>query len=603
MPNMRSYWAPAAFVWLAITALLVMRAPDIWAGGFPGNDDMMRLQQVRDLLAGQGWFDVTQYRFETPEGGNMHWSRIPDIFMATIIILTRPFIGAANAEHLAMLIWPLMLLTGVMASLAISLRRLGASSIGAALGLLMFALSTSIYQFWPGRIDHHGLEVTLVLAGLASVLSPSLSRKSAIFLALMIALMISVAIESLPYAGALIAALGIFWIVRGNAERQRLIVFGGSIAGFAVLAFLLDAPGPRIAMRKVCDAYGTGHLIALVLGGGLLAGLGVFTHRLQTWQIRLGAGALAGIMTLAVVYVVSPNCFGSPYAALSDLVQTEWLSQVAEAHTAFKTWQEDPARIIMNFGFILAGLGTCLWAFRAAKPEDRANWGIVLLLLTLASLTTVWQNRGVLFAHIFAAIPVGWAIGELFSRYRETRGSPALLVFAAGILVLSPTSWKILSEKMFAASAEEQIETDPSGINCRLPDAYLTLADMPSARVFAPIDLGTSILVRTDHTIFSAPYHRNPQSVGYSVRLFMAPPEEARAMLEAVNADYLLYCRGLDQTLAYAEKAPKSLSANLERGVVPAWMQVIGEADTSATAVQLYRLDTATDQAEAKSTR
>ncbi len=26
------------------------------------NDDVMRLVQIRDLMAGQGWFDLTQYR-------------------------------------------------------------------------------------------------------------------------------------------------------------------------------------------------------------------------------------------------------------------------------------------------------------------------------------------------------------------------------------------------------------------------------------------------------------------------------------------------------------------------------------------------------------
>jgi hypothetical protein len=30
------------------------------------NDDAMRLVEVRDLLAGQGWLDMTQYRLDPP---------------------------------------------------------------------------------------------------------------------------------------------------------------------------------------------------------------------------------------------------------------------------------------------------------------------------------------------------------------------------------------------------------------------------------------------------------------------------------------------------------------------------------------------------------
>jgi len=33
---------------------------------FPNPDDTMRLLMVRDFLAGQSWFDTTQYRFLPP---------------------------------------------------------------------------------------------------------------------------------------------------------------------------------------------------------------------------------------------------------------------------------------------------------------------------------------------------------------------------------------------------------------------------------------------------------------------------------------------------------------------------------------------------------
>ncbi len=37
-----------------------------------GPDNHMRLFEVRDLLAGQNWFDVTQYRIDPPHGASMH---------------------------------------------------------------------------------------------------------------------------------------------------------------------------------------------------------------------------------------------------------------------------------------------------------------------------------------------------------------------------------------------------------------------------------------------------------------------------------------------------------------------------------------------------
>src|SRR5690349_2023478 len=76
---------------LALLGVLVMLA--VYASGrfetltdLDGdNDSLLRLVQVRDLLAGQGWFDLHQYRMG-PEGGFvMHWSRLVDAPIAGII--------------------------------------------------------------------------------------------------------------------------------------------------------------------------------------------------------------------------------------------------------------------------------------------------------------------------------------------------------------------------------------------------------------------------------------------------------------------------------------------------------------------------------------
>ena len=40
--------------------------------GIPNSDDLLRLVEVRDLLAGQSWFDLTQYRLGLDGGTVMH---------------------------------------------------------------------------------------------------------------------------------------------------------------------------------------------------------------------------------------------------------------------------------------------------------------------------------------------------------------------------------------------------------------------------------------------------------------------------------------------------------------------------------------------------
>ncbi len=70
----------ASLAWLLMAAvLLIAGLPAISARNFHEGDDIMRLLEVRDWLAGQSWFDVSQYRIDAPYGAGMHWSRLVDV--------------------------------------------------------------------------------------------------------------------------------------------------------------------------------------------------------------------------------------------------------------------------------------------------------------------------------------------------------------------------------------------------------------------------------------------------------------------------------------------------------------------------------------------
>src|SRR5690348_4569865 len=84
-------------VWaLANLAILPFAGTDLG-----GPDDIMRMLQVRDLLAGQSWFDVTQYRINPPYGAAMHWSRLVDLPIAAFAVLFGTVLPRAQAETAA----------------------------------------------------------------------------------------------------------------------------------------------------------------------------------------------------------------------------------------------------------------------------------------------------------------------------------------------------------------------------------------------------------------------------------------------------------------------------------------------------------------------
>jgi hypothetical protein len=89
---------------LFFTASVTLALPAINRGVFDAlsMDDAMRLVEVRDLIGGQGWFDVFQYRMDPPSGTSMHWSRLIDAPLAGLILLLKPLLGRHVAEALTL---------------------------------------------------------------------------------------------------------------------------------------------------------------------------------------------------------------------------------------------------------------------------------------------------------------------------------------------------------------------------------------------------------------------------------------------------------------------------------------------------------------------
>src|SRR5579872_2177391 len=93
--------AVAVFIWLFKVIEYVIPAYYHPSSISLSTDDAMRLAQVRDLLAGQSWYDLTQWRMNVPFGLPMHWSRLIDAPIAGLILLFRQFLAPQSAETLA----------------------------------------------------------------------------------------------------------------------------------------------------------------------------------------------------------------------------------------------------------------------------------------------------------------------------------------------------------------------------------------------------------------------------------------------------------------------------------------------------------------------
>ena len=160
--------------WLLL-GLILLRALAFWPGladrmERADNDDFLRMVMVRDWLAGQGWFDMQQYRLLPPEGVSIHWSRYIDAALGGIITLASWLVSMPVAEQVALVLWPTLLLCLMLLLNAQGTRR--ASGDVAAIGaMLCVFLWTKLaeFEFAPGRIDHHNVQI-LAMSALAFAL-------------------------------------------------------------------------------------------------------------------------------------------------------------------------------------------------------------------------------------------------------------------------------------------------------------------------------------------------------------------------------------------------------------------------------------------------
>ena len=214
-------------------------------------DDATRLIEVRQLLAGQSWFDMTLPRFGGAHPLVSHWSRLIDLPIAALLSGFELILPTDKAELAVRAVWPLTLLLAFVYLLA----RFSAIRGGRAGALLSILLTVTcvfgIVQFMPGRIDHHNAMILCAVVG-TLLLARSFDDPSAGWSAgILLGLGTAVGYEALALTAATFAAAVVFGILPG---RSLLGPSRAAVALAATLAVALAATtAPQHLFISHCD--------------------------------------------------------------------------------------------------------------------------------------------------------------------------------------------------------------------------------------------------------------------------------------------------------------------------------------------------------------
>lgn len=556
-------------VWLIVCVIYIAtKWSAIAALNLPDADDTLRMVQVRDLLAGQGFWDLHQYRIDPPQGMLMHWSRLVDLPLAAVQLLLRPLLGPALAEHVALVLVPLLTLGAAMLLAARLAWRLIDENL-IYFTVLLLALATPVTaQLQPLRIDHHGWQVVAVLAAINGLTARTVWR-TGWFSGAALALGMTISLELLPIA-ALFGALLALRAVIDPAARGGPAGFLQALAIVGVAAFL--GTHGLADMANHCDSLSPAYLAGLTvaaLGATVLAAL----PPLPVLARALGLGACAAIAGITIL-ALAPHCAGGPFAALDPLVRSFWYSNV---HEGMPVWYQKPAVIAQMIAVPLVGLYGAVRLSLASAGWLRRFWADYTLLLAGTILLAVVVARSSAFACAIAAVPLAWQVREWHRRVRGfKRPLPRVMGLLAIAAVVMPGVPLMALGKLSASPASGTAPTPSAQLACDIRAAAPALNALAPATIFAPIDIGPVLLAETHHRVIATAHHRAPQALHDVIAAFIAKPDQARAIVSSRGARYVMICPGLIEAGNYQRAEPDGLMASLLAGRAPDWLRPVG---------------------------
>lgn len=552
-------------------------------------DDFMRLLEVRDLLAGQGWYDVTQYRMNPPMGAEMHWSRLVDIPIALALLIGRLVLTEPNASKFAMIVVPLgqllfamWLIRGVMVELRTDRRH---QLIAIAILPLFPVL---IDCFAPMRIDHHGWQGIATL-GCAYFFLRAPDDRAAVFGGGIAALWLSISLEALPMVVALAALYGLRFML---FSERSVALFMAGLAGASWLSFVATRPASEFMPH--CDTIGWPHLAAFTLAAVLIGTAVMWRGGSGSTGVAVRAAVLGLIGALVAPVIILPigPCAINPFAMISPVMETYWHGVIMEGLPITK--QIISVRIVLLWGPLVVLFAAWLGLPDRHLPLARRGWFWLAAVALCASLTSLLVMREVVNAEILTIPFAALLIARFMPRVRAIGPMlPRVLATGALPLVATPTLASALFKPMDGMMAEDARAPFERFMPKSAGEAgacnFNRLAVLPPSMLFATLDLGPEILVKTRHWVVSSGYHRNMAKMREVVDAFSGDPVRAQGIVRANHARFVVLCTTAGDTAVFRARRPDNLANRLVSGKAPPWLHPVPGLDRGK--LRVYQVD------------
>ena len=579
-------------------AILALGQTRIFDGWLADPDCFVRLMRVARLVETGAWYDGFEPLLNAPDGLVMHWTRPFDVLL---VLMTLPGLLVTNFE--TSLYWTGVVISPLLAVVALGFLVWGALALlprwGSVVMAAMFFAAPGLYGvFQLGRPDHHSLLLVLAAATLALMVrwATSSGRHGlAGWAGLAVALSMWVGTEALLTLFIGMAGFGLLWLMGRHDGADALLRFALMFAIGVVVAIAIERP-PSDWFVVEADRISLVHAVlavALLAGAGLIA----VTARLRpAWSIgrRLVVSCCAGLIPAVVLVIFFPEFFNGPYGAVAPEVRDVFLANVSEAQPLFDRGPESISEALFALGPIMFAVPFAIWRIRRGTAGERSAYTILLLALAVYIAGALYQVRLIPYGELVLVWLWAAVVAALIHALPNMGPRPWNSLVCAGAIIVVLVCHIVLAATF--AQPEQRVAKldDDEDCDWQAVAEYLRQS-APTGVVLTYIYTGPELAWRTGLGVMAAPYHRNEAGILDADRIFLAPPEDARLIMEERDVSFVVMClvepgRG-GHDWYVRTGGSDSFYGQLSNGNLPVWVGRVGENLPEIDKFKLFRIN------------
>jgi hypothetical protein len=531
-------------------------------------DDATRLIEVRELIAGAPWFDMTLARFGGAHPLVSHWSRLIDLPIAALLSAFELVLPPDKAELAVRAVWPLALLLAFVYLLAREAEIRG----GRAAALFSIALTVTcligVVQFLPGRIDHHNAIIVCAVVGILRLARSFDDARTGWSAGLLLGLGTAIGYEALALTAASLGAAMLYGVLPGRSllgPSRTAVTFAATLT-----VALAATTAPEALFAAHCDALSINLVLLSAIGALGVCAVQALEDRLSLLS-KVGLLAGTGLAGLALYGVAEPACLSGPFGQVDPALMAVWLGSVSETQSVFSLGSQLPLIGGMALAYFAAGT-YCGFRLMRTDRDNALRFHVAVLLIAIP--LSFWQIKLLPYA-TFLPVPL---LAICLARPPQAAEAPmskraiALVVLCA-LVAVGAASWLLMT--LAAPSATRMKEMLKPVQSCQSTAAIRPLAHLPKGLVVADVNLGPYIVALTNLDALSAPYHRLDKSIIEADRILHASPDEAEQRLRGVGASYVVVCEGLDSTTPQQNVPADALQTQLLSDKPPGFLEPV----------------------------